>query len=453
MNKFTLLTITLLSSTLAFADTIERIGEVEANWTDEGIWSPQAPTSLDDVYLWSEVTTNLTSDASIRKLLLNLGANFNFTDGTFTITDVVNQNQSNVDIAGNASLSLKEYQFGEDTDSAMAATLDVYGNASIKTTGNGNSVRIGWNAQNYNVNANFYEDSVVTARIKVGSETSGSTATSTLNVYDRAKVNADYINFYQNATMNVYGSAIVTASNDIRLHDLTGSTSGTLNVSGSAQFTGHSFFAGDGTVITVSDSAKLTATSGTGFFYLGADYNASSSGTAHLILKDNATFQVAQNFVMLNGSTFTLEGSNLTVSLQALGGKISTSDAKIRFIADANGVSKITSRYYAYIDQTNSTGFKLDLDFSNLTLEEGIYTFDLITLTENAVREKTIIANYVKYSDELINLIKANEADSYELVADGLTLKLVYTFVPEPSTYAAIFGALALAFVAYRRRK
>jgi hypothetical protein len=27
------------------------------------------------------------------------------------------------------------------------------------------------------------------------------------------------------------------------------------------------------------------------------------------------------------------------------------------------------------------------------------------------------------------------------------------TAVPEPSTYAAIFGALALGFVAYRRRR
>ena len=34
-----------------------------------------------------------------------------------------------------------------------------------------------------------------------------------------------------------------------------------------------------------------------------------------------------------------------------------------------------------------------------------------------------------------------------------LTLSSTVTVVPEPSTYAVIFGAIALGFVAYRRRK
>ena len=93
------------------------------------------------------------------------------------------------------------------------------------------------------------------------------------------------------------------------------------------------------------------------------------------------------------------------------------------------------------------------MDFSNLALAEGTYTFDVISLTENATRENTIIANYASMSEDLITVIKANESDSYEFVADGLPLKLVYTVVPEPATYAAIFGALALALAAYRRRK
>lgn len=139
--------------------------------------------------------------------------------------------------------------------------------------------------------------------------------------------------------------------------------------------------------------------------------------------------------------------------MQALGGGISTADAKIRFVSDASGISKITSRYCAYVDAANETGFELEFDFSNLALAEGTYTFDVITFTENATREKTIIANYASMSEDLITVIKANEGDSYEFVADGLTLKLEYTVVPEPATYAAIFGALALVFAAFRRRK
>ena len=37
----------------------------------------------------------------------------------------------------------------------------------------------------------------------------------------------------------------------------------------------------------------------------------------------------------------------------------------------------------------------------------------------------------------------------HEVIADAVYAAMI----PEPSTYAAIFGALALAFTAYRRRK
>ncbi|MBR4597866.1 MAG: PEP-CTERM sorting domain-containing protein, partial [Opitutales bacterium] len=111
--------------------------------------------------------------------------------------------------------------------------------------------------------------------------------------------------------------------------------------------------------------------------------------------------------------------------------------------------------FHAYVDTVKETGFALELDFSALDLaESGLYTYSIITLTENATRESTIIANYELYQDELINVIKASELDSYNIYADGRTLKIDYNFVviPEPSTYAAIFGALAIAFALMRRR-
>ena len=66
-----------------------------------------------------------------------------------------------------------------------------------------------------------------------------------------------------------------------------------------------------------------------------------------------------------------------------------------------------------------------------------------------------LIANYETFQDDLITVIKANEADYYSIYADGKTLYIDYTsaVIPEPSTYAVLFGAIALAFVGYRRRK
>ena len=43
--------------------------------------------------------------------------------------------------------------------------------------------------------------------------------------------------------------------------------------------------------------------------------------------------------------------------------------------------------------------------------------------------------------------------DASNVSYNGGTFYISLTYVPEPSTIAAIFGALALAFAAYRRRK
>ena len=43
--------------------------------------------------------------------------------------------------------------------------------------------------------------------------------------------------------------------------------------------------------------------------------------------------------------------------------------------------------------------------------------------------------------------------DGAEVAYDPQTNSFAISNVPEPATYAAIFGALALAFAAYRRRK
>lgn len=456
MRTLYLFTLAAMASGVAFAATIERVGYEEADWTDESIWSPSVPTQSDDVRLWTAAITNSSSDVSITNLGLKGDATLNISGGTFKVAQTFYQYQSNVNISGTAAITLQngEYYFGEDENTLSAGSLNVYGNSSITASGNGKAIYIGYNSVNNDYVANFYGDSTAKGRIKIGSEVADSGASSTMNVYERAKINADYINFYQNATLNASGNAVITASADLRFHDLASSTAGTVNISDSASLTARAAYVGDGTIITVSGSSSLVTNGGNGNnFYLGADYNKAASGTGHLVLKDNATFQVSQNLILVNASTLTIEGSNVSVSLQALGGGISTSDAKIRFVSDASGISKITSRYCAYVDAAKQTGFELELDFSNLALAEGTYTFDVITLTENATRENTIIANYASMSEDLIEVIKANESDSYEFVADGLTLKLVYTVVPEPATYAAIFGVLALVFAAYRRRK
>ncbi len=78
-----------------------------------------------------------------------------------------------------------------------------------------------------------------------------------------------------------------------------------------------------------------------------------------------------------------------------------------------------------------------DKEINIMSWDDGttITGFDKLVKGENLILKQ----NGLEFNDDFW---------SFEVRSDGL-----YISVPEPSTYAAIFGALALAFAAYRRRK
>ncbi len=78
------------------------------------------------------------------------------------------------------------------------------------------------------------------------------------------------------------------------------------------------------------------------------------------------------------------------------------------------------------------------------------YHIDFINYTSD---DKILFKN--KLSDTVLSKISINglSGDSIKSVQEGGYYSYYVVAVPEPSTYALIFGALALGFVAYRRRK
>jgi PEP-CTERM putative exosortase interaction domain len=79
-------------------------------------------------------------------------------------------------------------------------------------------------------------------------------------------------------------------------------------------------------------------------------------------------------------------------------------------------------------------------DFNFLLLGEGFYNFALASTVDGFGSDMSIF--------------KAEGYDLTDIVLSGNNLSFTATIaVPEPGTYAMIFGALALAFAAYRRRK
>ena len=97
----------------------------------------------------------------------------------------------------------------------------------------------------------------------------------------------------------------------------------------------------------------------------------------------------------------------------------------------ANGISLENTSFELVID-----------DISTLQDKQLNEYFETITLAGNSIENLLTSGNLTVLDKESGILFDGSISDSG-----------IITLVPEPSTYAAIFGALALAFAAYRRRK
>lgn len=156
-----------------------------------------------------------------------------------------------------------------------------------------------------------------------------------------------------------------------------------------------------------------------------SEADASISGGAKLTLEQGAFFEVA------NGKTLTV-----------------ASDGLIQIDTDLSGST---------IFNVNSSSGLVFEDGAVLTVNiiDDIITSDAYTFAVISFEDDSRIAglnNFVK--DETLFLTvngkKFNGAWNYAVKGNDLSISIN---VPEPATYAAIFGALALAFAAYRRRK
>lgn len=145
----------------------------------------------------------------------------------------------------------------------------------------------------------------------------------------------------------------------------------------------------------------------------------------------------------------------------------------IEFVVDDTGITPITNLTF----NNNQSNGMMKVDFSNITTPQEETRYVLLQTSDhnqNIFGELFDVSNPddVYAYEDFVSVLLANESDVYRFAleyteseeyqnAEGENINfmqlVVYytnnTVVPEPSTYAAIFGALALAFAAYRRRK
>jgi len=136
-----------------------------------------------------------------------------------------------------------------------------------------------------------------------------------------------------------------------------------------------------------------------------------------------------------------------------------TDNATITFASDSSLIIE-TSANNDTIFQVNS---------GNLVFEEGAnLTINILTvnmLSDFVSLDEPINLNVIEWNDTvtLAGMEEVMKNANVEIKLNGETISgwtlgtdgssLILTIVPEPSTYVAIFGAIALGFAMYRRRK
>ena len=194
-------------------------------------------------------------------------------------------------------------------------------------------------------------------------------------------------------------------------------------------------------------------------FLLGR--TAMTGGEATLEIRGKNNTANFYNVFMGNADTvdgkvkFIVEGSGHTININSslqtyFSGEVDDNGKAVgggfKFIADADGFSTLSVNNFG-----TTFGGLIEIDFSKYVVKdtENGDTFTLISINNNA---QNLL---LEIEGDLDKYFSITGSDDYELLFGDKTLgvRVLSTSVPEPATYAAIFGALALAFATWRKRK
>ena len=181
-------------------------------------------------------------------------------------------------------------------------------------------------------------------------------------------------------------------------------------------------------------------------FQLNAGNAASTGGVGKISIQSSDIRANSQDYMHVANNISILGGANYSKENPV---------AILELKADANGFARVSA------DRIFMTGL-LVVDFSDLrgTYEDGI-SFDLLEYrngNEDADGSRfawlTLCEAIAGGDYEHVNIITRDESDEFRFDLNGSILTVTYySSVPEPATFAAILGALALALAAYKRRK
>lgn len=206
----------------------------------------------------------------------------------------------------------------------------------------------------------------------------------------------------------------------------------------------------------VLDGTKLTTGEWSG--YAGGTHY--EDGLFNITLKNGSAVNItgAPSYGSNGGANITLEsGSSLTSNSGIITGSDITVGSGCSL--DVGGALRTDKALTVAADSTvNASGFNfdkltivLDEDFS----QGDTGSVDLATIFGSS--SSLVMSALESQSDSKLT-IKDSNGKEFNLASENISgstisFEVGSQVVPEPATYAAIFGALALAFAAYRRRR
>ena len=189
-------------------------------------------------------------------------------------------------------------------------------------------------------------------------------------------------------------------------------------------------------------NVKLTFTSGSAYM-----------GYSHFVYAP----EVVAKDCTLTLSNIALRNTK-TIDGRVMSGTVSVNNGTV-IVSALTNQNKVTSNFDFVFETQNAETFDFNaklstftdvaanpvsVEFKGMDFNDKIYSVeDLETLSNFKVNGATISS-----------LIEDGAIKVETIMKDGAVADYIYTYaIPEPAEWAAIFGAIALGFVAYRRRK
>ncbi len=424
----------------AFAERTLFISETGGNWTDASTWTENgaattAPLDGESILLRADAKSGvltIDTDATVNNISV-WGKNQNISineNKTFTV--------KSGDISAGVNLqNIKTVISGAGTLRGVGDTLTIYGGnagASLEVSSNALLKTISFNPKTV-----YYDGTPATVLFNASGSNSFTTGlVSGQTYYDRITINGH--SKYSNLAVKIAGNATV---GDIRLEN------NSKLIIDSSNFT----MKGQYGAAEVNKST-LELVGGKGKPYIIPAKVRLNGGSTLVLTGDNAYTYLVNGLFNYGDNTNTL----------VVNGKTSMAGLCVYDKAD------LSEKVFKIELGEMAEGQDYLLQLTNLTKEAGhkdILATNSLTKTTSIVSgsaSREVLGFYVEFVNfdngkvKLLNDLLTAEDWEHVRAAGWENFRLVDGYItadkiPEPSTYAAIFGAAALAFAAWRKRK